>query len=110
MTTTMEERKTILLRAKEIIRERGWIQGTLESVSGGVCLVGACNLATKEHHAGKDWDWLYESDPHQELELNRFFRANFGAVTAACWNDQPDRTKQDVLDVLDRMAAEWCTQ
>lgn len=91
-------------RAIAIIRERGWHQGTLSGLSGGVCVLGALLAAG-----------------HQQCYMDRRLRA---AVALLCgplpdrssawpmhpvarWNDAPERTIEDVVLALKHAAADW---
>jgi hypothetical protein len=60
----------VYLRAIEVLEERGWHQGGYESADGRVCIVGALNIASglpsdrarghmlvlKVHRGGSDWN------------------------------------------------------
>jgi hypothetical protein len=106
------EPREILLRAVEEIQNRGWCQGRLKAVMryitdppdmplGAVCLTGAVRQAS--------FDAVY-ADPR----LPNFSPYNtallmvcgvIGTKQIVSWNDQPGRTKEEVIAAL-RTAAE----
>lgn len=77
--------------AGDYIREHGWIQGEYFSgyLEGACCALGACRK-------GCDRD-------HDETPLARAFINEVGGP-AHIWNDAPGRTKEEVLEVFDRIA------
>lgn len=89
--------KEVLLKAAEIIEERGWCQGSYNKETGEVCAKGGLRKAV---------GW-----PHQDGEgyygaLDALYTL-IGAGTILSWNDTPGRTKSDVITAL-RQAAEAC--
>lgn len=58
----VDVRRAILLRAAEVVEERGWTKGTWEAPDGSVCFLGAIGVAAKEHGIGTRWD-----DPHMAV-------------------------------------------
>lgn len=80
-----------LLKAADYIEKHGWCQGKWRNDAGEVCAYGAissverCGLV----RSGAAW------------RLGRFLNV----VSVAGWNDQPDRTKEEVIAAL-RAAAE----
>ena len=87
---------TIFIKTAEVLREAGWGQGAYRPKGGGYCVLGAMNVA-----AGLPYDdpsWLHESpfrfleDEDNQLRLTR-------------WNDTEGRTKEEVIEALERLAA-----
>lgn len=90
-----------LILAREFVSQ-GWTQGHAvirRSNQMGVCILGALTLATPP---GKKWtDTLYFP---AAMELTRLLggQGNFHLIK---WNDAPERTKEEVLALLDEAIA-----
>ena len=87
---------SVLLRAAEIVRERGLCQGAWRA-GGPLCAAGAVG------QAGVDFDlerW------EMEARLLQFARALGGSAfnDVHSWNDTPGRTGQEVAEALERAA------
>lgn len=88
-----------LVRAAEIIRERGWYQGDYyegyapgHNYGGGpVCAVGALILT---HDGGFDSDAPWPPG---------FFALGDEVGKVPSWNDAPERTQEEVIDLLERV-------
>lgn len=94
-------------KAIDVLRERGWHQGDFESShDGSVCAVGALGVACVGNAswlAENQGDWtpvmktlrtvLQPDDP------STFFIPD--------WNDDPERTVEDVILALKMAAVEW---
>ena len=104
--------QTILIGAGQIIRTRGWCRGTLVDEHGAVCLLSAIF----EAGTGKSAATFYSDDEPDSLTnaawdlIERLINARFREVsepklTIPGWNDQPARTAEDVLKILDNAAA-----
>lgn len=105
MTTTVEPRvpleplsepDPVLLRAAEIVRERGLCQGPWRA-GGPLCAAGAVG------EAGRDLGL-----PRAEMEARvlQLARALGGSAASDVhgWNDAPGRTAADVAEALERAA------
>jgi hypothetical protein len=116
---TME--KTIAQAAREaadLIRKNGWIQnhGILLDANGkmaGMCMGAALNAASTVT-GGYCWSaddvpaWAAPTaavlrEQYPDFEWPRTFRPDCHVVT---WNDDPDRTKDEVLAILEKLAAQ----
>ena len=99
------DRLTVFEKATEIILDRGWTQSEYQDESGAVCLLGACYLAMTGH--GWMVDEICAVDLQEELDIDLLLSDFTGDLwaCAASWNDARGRTKQQVLSMLDRMAA-----
>ena len=92
--------KETLQRAREIIDEQGWAQGTYRN-HRGYCVLGALAQASWQQTAlmipAKDlvWDTIQEQYPRDPTKIRVY-------VGIAGWNDSPGRTKDEVLAVLDK--------
>jgi hypothetical protein len=86
----------VLLRAAEIVRERGLCQGPWRA-GGSLCAAGAIGEAGRDHGLARS---------EMEARVLRFARSLGGS--AACdvhdWNDAPGRAVDDVAHALERAA------
>lgn len=82
----MDDRIKVLERAKLILNEYGWCQGTYGDDSVGYCIMGATSEACPR---GIPWSSIV--DTLQGLVTCRL----------SAWNDAPGRTKEEVIDLLD---------
>jgi hypothetical protein len=108
VTTTMLERRVspetrplaepdpVLLRAAEIVRERGLCQGPWRA-GGPLCAAGAVGVAAHD---------LGLSRTEMERVVLRFARALGGSVArdVHSWNDAPSRSAGEVAEALERAA------
>ncbi len=81
----------ILLRAAELIEQRGWCQGQ-SRCNGRICLVTAIGIANLEC-----------SENHNERIFDTF-RKYLNVPGLASWNDNPKRTKEEVINKLKECA------
>ena len=81
----------IYLRAAQYIEERGLAKGTFEKASGELCIAGACNLAAS---GGRDSYPPVCGD--YWLQLQQWA----GTAFLSEWNDRPERTPEEVIDLL----------
>jgi hypothetical protein len=82
--------RRLLLAAANYIEEHGWCQGALENINGQVCLVGALDK-TKDYNDQGYYPAI--------LAIQDIIGPRFGE-----WNDQPGRTKEDVVNLLRQVA------
>lgn len=95
----MSELKQILTRARELITTHGWIQNSYGNETKGFCLFGAVDAAAYELRETK-------GEPLQVsiTEIMMKLRSVSGHKTnAISWNDAPDRTKEEVLTLIDEV-------
>jgi hypothetical protein len=87
---------SVLLRAAEIVRERGLCQGPWRA-GGPLCAAGAIGEAAKE---------IGLTRPETESCLLQFAGVLGGAVFRDVhrWNDADERTADEVADALERAA------
>jgi hypothetical protein len=86
----------VLLRAAEIVRERGFCQGPWRP-GGPLCAAGAVSQAAEE---------LGFVRPEMEARLLQFAGALGGSdvLDVHTWNDAPGRTAGEVAEALQRAA------
>lgn len=86
----------VLVRAAEIVRERGLCQGPWRT-GGPLCAAGAVGEAGKDHGLDR---------AEMEARVRRFARALGGSAAGDVhrWNDAPGRSAWDVAEALERAA------
>lgn len=102
MTTTQSKVLDVFKKVREKLEPEGaWLQGKMAADEFGksmsihdpeatcFCLVGAL-LFVKGYNRIEFHSWL----------LRHILGFNFSVYSIPCWNDQPERTKKDVLDLL----------
>jgi hypothetical protein len=100
----MDNTSRILLRAAELIAERGWAQGGYEMEDGTLCALGAINYAAvgvpyyRRNAAGVA---ATQQLRRAVAQCPRWFYASIDQ-----WNDDPGRTAEEVIDTL-IAAAYW---
>lgn len=72
-----------------ILNTKGWTKGTFKNMAGEYCLVGAICAVVPEP------DYSRASEFLQLLT----HKQNVASLTD--WNDAPDRTKEDVIELLE---------
>lgn len=96
--------KETLTRAKELINEKGWAKGAYQDSDGCLCALGAVRAAS--HPEGHVYELSSLSDEQYELMWESASHlAKFVPILGALvheFNDHPDVTKEDVLDLFDR--------
>jgi hypothetical protein len=100
MTAEADIRETAR-RAAAILRERGWCQGAYSRHNGTVCLIGAVNVA----QGRPAW---FEPDPGDSPAFDAMIwrlEVATGCGVVALWNDRANRTADEVIAVLERVAA-----
>lgn len=80
----------VLKRAKERLETRGWVQGNFETARG-CCAVGAIIAETLHNN-----DAFYAAENALDEALGMY------AVLITEWNDDPSRTKEEVLSLFDK--------
>lgn len=89
MTDNVSEEKAsaLLKEAAALIREKGWCQRQLKSDNGEYCAMGAIEAKTErfdEFSAAK-----------------ALMKQRIGGHSVTKWNDEPQRTKDEVLAALE---------
>lgn len=90
--------KSMICSTKRVIEQYGWIQNSMGNVSVGFCLLGALNQAAIE----EGYDTLTRDHAANILS---FAAGAHGLMSIPVWNDRPERTKQDVLNLLGEFCA-----
>jgi len=119
--TTESTPQALLKRAADVIDKRGWHQGGYTNDTGCVCTLGALRVAAAGvpddapywdvQSAALDLPGRFDDPDHDEVDraavaLEDYFgRHNILGWDVADWNDNPERTKDEVTAAL-RAAAE----
>lgn len=87
----------VLEKAAEYIAEHGWHQGSAYKYGIGIdfpaaCAVGAVSRVT----GGSRYDDALD-----------FLSAQVGGVYVPLWNDDPARTKEEVIETMREAAQQW---
>lgn len=91
--------ETVWSQALVVLETRGWCKDTVEEGDGRVCFIGAINVAifgNAEITYGNATDLAREVRRHKLKLVNEFL----GLPDVADWNDEPERTFEDVKTVL----------
>lgn len=93
----MSDVKTPLREAKALLLKEGWVQHAYSS-AWGFCLAGALRYVAQD-----------DADCAQALEAlvseNKFLKGLQPLNEIIFWNDDPRRTKEQVIDLIDRALA-----
>jgi hypothetical protein len=81
----------VLLRAADLVAERGWGQGVFKTHDGRLCMIGAVQVASDEMGVDQMQSWI-------RLE------AYLDGRNPIAWNDVRGRTKTQVIRALLRAA------
>lgn len=111
----MTSSSDILRRAAEVLGEKGWTQGQSMDNEGRMCAVGAIRYAGHEMLGGSMWGHRFDE---AGAAVDVFFaHLNSGLkpqhivpgdvpISIPEWNDNPERTAEDVILELKRAASE----
>ncbi len=94
-----EHLKTVLVNARNKIAEHGWCQGKTKNEVGCYCIVGSIIYAGLEINP-KITSVIHETD--FVLQVNKIDERTY---SLAKWNDEPGRTKEEVIAALDKAIA-----
>ena len=101
-------------KALEVLDNLGWHQEQLQSeMTGRVCILGACAIArgdflTNGYPAYPSRDFaavVADAIRAAGFDVSPFWESPVDKV--AHWNDEPERTQEDVRLVLKHAAAAW---
>jgi hypothetical protein len=84
--------KDILTKASELINQYGWVQGTSGNKGIGFCAFGAIAEASTELYPNTKWEELDTIEGNAIKTVSRFAD---GSIIG--YNDEPNRTKEEVL-------------
>lgn len=106
----------VRMRDEVLTGPEKWTQGYLARTKGAgpiqpwnkdavcFCLAGALDLVTHRGEAGNPGDWQARDIAHKELKgvLNRLPDAHLRDEYIHVWNDEPERTYEQVIELLDK--------
>lgn len=99
-----------LRRARDLLLEKGWTQGTFDNTHG-YCTLGACHYSFPQETPTSLRDATCST---MRNVLFTTIQATYGAehpaesMSVIIWNDTPGRTKDEVLAVFDQAIANVC--
>ena len=107
-TNPDEPWRALLLRAAEVIEERGWTQGSYCDGDGGVCAMGAISVGAGYPPESIDGLANYVSGKAvmkliKVIDPQGKFVDRIGSIPD--WNDTRGRTKEEVIAALRTAAA-----
>lgn len=96
MLSKLEPYRVLLMKAADVLRERGHCRAVMEDVGGQVCLVGALNVAA----TGAPWA------VSASIALDEAYTAitRYLGMPAPSWNDYYARGADDVIAALESVA------
>jgi hypothetical protein len=102
-----------LLQAADLLRERGWLQGSGSNVAGQVCMEMAIGIAADANC----WKPGYDERVQKDILRDSLFKtalhllakhieveSKWNSVSVATWNDAKGRTKEEVIEALETAA------
>lgn len=98
MSKTVQE---VCLAAADYIEQNGLVKGTYGRAGGPCCVLGAIRIAVMGKLA------IMGSDPPKSLLYERCREkvTDVLGMAIAPWNDSPETTKEEAVDLLRRTAA-----
>lgn len=94
----------IFQQARQEILDRGWCQLSMSNNQGNVCTVGALCKATN-HNTDLQNTIAVDFVTTDFYQSRNFILDNVIDTFVSSWNDAPERTRQDVLDMFDVAAS-----
>ena len=85
----------VIREARNLLFERGWTKNYLKNAAGNVCLRGALMWAAT---GGIDWSAWDKISPAESIISSKLING----MNVASWNDEPSRTFDEVIEVLDK--------
>ncbi len=108
----MNDKIKLLTETKKII-EKGWVQGKFSTnASGEWCShlsndVEACCLKGAFNKAGKELNLFSTANNISDKLYDKLPKVTSGLCPIVFWNDDPKRTKEEVIQLLDEMIKEY---
>lgn len=97
----LDEPARLLLRAAELIERHGHARGVTRDELGGLCILGAINIASGKVHDSFNWIGKYD-DPANGAWSRICLET--GCRDACDWNNAPERTQAEVVAKLRAVA------
>jgi len=99
----MPDTSELACRTIEILEEHGWTKGQFVNPEGQYCLLGAIYTAAHEiSESGAAEVWLATPLINKLTDKinNKPFKFLKSKIAMTYWNDQPERTKEEVIELL----------
>jgi hypothetical protein len=92
-TIELQDWQKVLLDAAELLETEGWIKGSMQN-QHGFCMIGAVMAAANQPIIV----FAIAKGPAGEALDQLKIKTNDSTIWG--WNDHPERTKQEVIDML----------
>jgi hypothetical protein len=103
----VDEVGQVLLKAADLIKERGLAKGTQRDTDGSLCVHGAISVAL----FGEPWKVGGDTEPEERLgaflaSINAPLLRTHALAVIVCdyWNNAPERTQEEVIAALEAAA------
>jgi hypothetical protein len=106
MDDVIGKARKVLVRASEILGERGWIQGEFGDQGKGYCMAGAARAAVYDLYGVSDYYKRHEIYSEANGLIALYLGHNHRCPSIARWNDDPARTAEDVILALKKAGTE----
>lgn len=97
----------VLVAARDVLQERGWVKGVYEDERGCVCISGAVQMvmfgSTRSPFPDNLPSSVFDLSYEAEVALNR--NLPHWARSLEAFNDSDNVTERDVYDLIDRAIA-----
>lgn len=88
--------------AADEIEKRGWTQNQYESPEGWLCLAGAIYVVIYDNPSPNPTDFAFSHPMYKTKPVFDEVAEIVGTEFVSGWNDMPERTEVEVLEVLRR--------
>lgn len=106
-TIAEQEIRDVAKRAAEVLKDRGWTRDEFASTDGCVCATGAIRVATgyDPESSAADANSIAAEVTARAVIIATGDREHTGRAHLEIWNDDDSRTADEVIAVLERVAA-----
>lgn len=106
-TATNQELAVYAEKAAEIV-EQGWCKGAREDGNGNYCALGAMDLVAP---IGVQLALINKANELiSKLDPESIVVANYSSITVIDYNDSPERTQAEIVDLFKNVAKEFSNQ
>lgn len=92
--------------AIKVIETRGWTQHDLRDGNGKVCFLGAMHMACHGDENYCQYSNKCDAESDEDVWWLAEIESKTGTWSTASWNDQKERTVEDVILVLKELASD----
>jgi len=90
----------LAMKTIELLEDKGWTQGHYTNDDGQHCLVGAIFTTADGHDSSTEYDSISANLIDELVIAARRKYDSPSLISLTWWNDQPNRTKEEVIDLL----------